>query len=80
MRAADLPQARGELENMDRPDAGWLLVASRTGDLELRPGDDDSASPSAIPAMPELSHSGRCSALFDGILYNRDELEQRLGS
>jgi asparagine synthase (glutamine-hydrolysing) len=78
MRAADLLKP-AEPEQQPRPYPDWLLVASRSGELELRPGEDagPQGSPGA-PSPPELARQASCSALFDGILYNRAEIERRL--
>ena len=39
MRAADLRKS-AEPEQQQRPYPDWLLIASRSGDLELIPGGD----------------------------------------
>src|SRR3954451_155765 len=77
MRVAELRSA--EPEQQKRPYPDWLLVASRSGDLELTPGENAGAHGTPGTASPpEMARHESCCALFNGILYNRDEVERRL--
>src|SRR5215208_899216 len=77
MRAADLPQS-SEAPERARPYHDWLLVASRSGELELSSGDDADSEGAGPLEGPPLARNGECSALLDGVLHNRAELERRL--
>jgi asparagine synthetase B (glutamine-hydrolysing) len=77
MRAADVPRFP-DAPKQERPYSDWLLVVSRRGELELSSGDG-AASGSAEPLeCPRIARNGQCSALLDGVLHNRAELESRL--
>jgi asparagine synthase (glutamine-hydrolysing) len=62
----------GAVVHRDTRYRDWLAVASRSGRLELVAGSDDGAMRS------DLARHGPCSAFFDGLLYNRAELAERL--
>jgi asparagine synthase (glutamine-hydrolysing) len=78
MRAADAPSPPAA-EQQAQPYADWLLVASRSGDLQLGSGAGGGSKAGESPFRPQLARHGQCSALLDGVLYNRPELEHRLG-
>jgi asparagine synthase (glutamine-hydrolysing) len=77
MRAADLPQF-SEAQERGRPYHDWLLVASRSGELELSSGGDAESEGAGPLEGPRVARNGECSALLDGVLHNRAELERRL--
>jgi asparagine synthase (glutamine-hydrolysing) len=79
MRAADLPRAPSA-DQQDQPYPDWILVATRRGDLELSPAADTSSDGGGAPSRPQVARHGPCAALFDGVLYNRAELERVLGA
>jgi asparagine synthase (glutamine-hydrolysing) len=56
----------------DGPYRDWLAVAAASGDLELIAGGDGAY-------RSDLARQGPCAAFFDGLLYNRAELAERLG-
>jgi asparagine synthase (glutamine-hydrolysing) len=76
MRAADLPHF-SEAPEQGRPYHDWLLVASRSGELELSSGDDAESEAAGPLEGPRVARNGECSALLDGVLHNRAELERR---
>lgn len=78
MRAADLPHF-SEAPEQGRPYHDWLLVASRSGELELSSGDDAESEAAGPLEGPRVARNRECSALLDGVLHNRAELEHRLG-
>jgi asparagine synthase (glutamine-hydrolysing) len=68
----------GAADERDRPYQDWLAVVSRRGAVELIAGGDDGAN-GAGTYRSDVARQGPCSAFFDGLLYNRAELVERLG-
>jgi asparagine synthase (glutamine-hydrolysing) len=77
VRAADLSRAPSA-EQQDRPYPDWLLVASPGGALEFSRAVEALTDGGGASGRPELARAGQCSALLDGVLYNRADLERRL--
>ena len=67
----------GEVDERGHPYQDWLAVAAPSGDLELIAGGDGAHRNDAYRS--DLARHGRCSAFFDGLLYNRAEIARRLG-
>ncbi len=79
MRTAEPSHLSGFPDQQDQTYQDWLLVASSNGDLQLASLDGAGPKRGAAPRRPEVARRGPCSALFDGVLHNRSEVEGRLG-
>jgi asparagine synthase (glutamine-hydrolysing) len=75
MREGNRASAVAVAEEADRSYPDWLVVASPGGALTLSaPAGED-----APGARLGMAQRGDCTAFFDGLLYNRAELAERLG-
>ena len=78
MPAPDREFSVGIAEERDTAYRDWLAVASPGGGLELVAGGDHGANGTGA-YRSDLARHGPCAAFFDGLLYNRAELAERLG-
>jgi asparagine synthase (glutamine-hydrolysing) len=78
MPAADRASAVAAAREPGPAYPDWLVVASPGGRLEPSAGGDDGA-PATRVGPPNLALHGDCSTFFDGLLYNRAEIAERLG-
>jgi asparagine synthase (glutamine-hydrolysing) len=78
MPAPDREFSVGIAEERDTSYRDWLAVASPGGGLEMVAGGNDGANGTGA-YRSDLARHGPCAAFFDGLLYNRAELAERLG-
>ena len=62
----------------DETCADWVVAASTSGELALSSGARRDTHFGELPPPVEIARQGPCAALFEGLLYNREELERRL--
>ena len=56
----------------------WVVAAATSGELVLSSVTRRDAESGDVPPSIDLARQGPCAALFDGLLYNREDLARRL--
>ncbi len=78
MPKPDLPGLYRAAQDRDGTYADWLVTAATSGELTLNAATRRDTEIGEVPRRLDIARQGACSALFDGVLQNREELERPL--
>ncbi len=77
MPRADTSALQRGFPHQDETD-NWVVTAATSGELVVNSVRRRDPGSSDVPLSVDIARQGPCAALFDGLLYNREELERRL--
>jgi asparagine synthase (glutamine-hydrolysing) len=80
MSGADTSALRRGFPYQGETDDAWMVTATASKELVLNSATrrDTDTDTGDVPLSVDIARQGQCGALFDGLLYNRKELEHRL--